>query len=65
MFEQLCLIKFKLPENQEWSTLMMTKSYIEGDSSVQVPQLCSFLVFKIILEFYSRDSFGTKASICL
>lgn len=32
--EQLCLIKVKLPEIQEWSTLMMTKSHIEGDSSV-------------------------------
>lgn len=29
---------------------MMTRSYIEGDSIVQVPQLYSFLVFKITLE---------------
>lgn len=65
MLEQLCLVKVKLPEIQEWSTLMMTKSYIEGDNSVQEPQLHSFLVFKITLECDSQDSFGTKAPICL
>lgn len=65
MFEQLCLIKFKLPKKQEWSTLLVTKSYIEGDSNVQVFQLYRFLVFKITLEYYSQDSFGTNISICL
>lgn len=65
MLEQLGLIKIKLLEIQEWSTLMMTKSYIEGDSGIQVPQFYGFLVFEITFEYYSQDCFGSTASICL
>lgn len=46
ILEQLCLIKNEPVVNMK-VTIMFTKSYIEGESSVKTPIFYSFLVFKI------------------